>query len=108
MLISFEPRYRPHFFSYRCDSQTVNLRAVRHGLGIDIVMAPLARRMPELVPMLAGLALPVWPVGLMAHRELRASLRLGFDFLADALACWGDGVRPTRAAGGALGPFRPL
>ena len=80
------------FFGFRCDSQTVNLEAVRQGLGIGIVLAPLARRMPELVPVLADLALPVLPVWLTAHAELRSSRRqkVVFDFLAAALARWGE------------------
>ena len=81
------------FFAFRCDNQVVNLEAVRQGLGIGIVMAPLARRSPELVAVLPGLALPVLPVWLTAHRELRASRRqkLVFDFLAQALTAWGEG-----------------
>ena len=81
------------FFAFRCDNQVVNLEAVRQGLGIGVVMAPLARRTPELVAVLPGLALPVLPVWLTAHRELRASRRqkLVFDFLAQALRDWGEG-----------------
>ena len=81
------------FFSFRCDNQVVHLEAVRQGLGIGVVMVPLARRSPELVPVLPGLALPVLPVWLTAHRELRASLRLQrvFDFLAQGLRAWGEG-----------------
>lgn len=81
------------FFAFRCDNQIVNLEAVRQGLGIGVVMAPLARRSPELVAVLPGLALPVLPVWLTAHRELRASRRqkVVFDFLAQALRAWGEG-----------------
>ncbi len=81
------------FFAFRCDNQIVNLEAVRQGLGIGVVMAPLARRTPELVAVLPGLALPVLPVWLTAHRELRASRRqkVVFDFLAQALRAWGEG-----------------
>ncbi len=81
------------FFGFRCDHQVVNLEAVRQGLGIGIVMAPLARRMPELVPVLADLTLPVLPVWLTAHAALRSSRRqkVVFDFLADGLKAWGDG-----------------
>ena len=80
------------FFAFRCDNQVVHLEAVRRGLGIGVVMVPLARRSPELVPVLPGLVLPVLPVWLTAHRELRASLRLQrvFDFLAQGLRAWGE------------------
>ena len=79
-----------HFFAFRCDHQLVNLEAVRQGLGIGIVMAPLARRLPGLVPVLTDLALPALPVWLTAHRELRSQrrLRVVFDFLADGLTAW--------------------
>jgi len=72
---------------------------VRQGLGIGVVMQPLARRLPELVPVLPGLALPVLPVWLTAHRELRASrrLRVVWDFLAQGLADWGAGPAPGSA-----------
>jgi len=81
------------FFSFRSDHQVVHLAAVRAGLGIGVVMVPLAQRLPELRPVLPGLPLPVLPVWLTAHRELRASARLRtvFDFLAEALAAWGRG-----------------
>jgi len=81
------------FFCFRCDNQVVHLEAVRQGLGIGVVMVPLARRSPELVAVLPGLLLPVLPVWLTAHRELRASLRLQrvFDFLAQGLRTWGEG-----------------
>jgi len=81
------------FFAFRCDHQIVHLEAVRQGLGIGIVMQPLARRLPGLQPVLPGLALPVLPVWLTAHRELHASrrLRLVWDALAQGLADWGAG-----------------
>jgi len=82
------------FFALRCDSQPVNLAMVRAGVGIGVVMVPLARRLPELVPVLPELQLPVLPVWLTAHRELRASRRLKvvFDHLAAGLRAWGDGA----------------
>lgn len=85
------------FFAFRCDNQIVDLAAVRAGIGVGIVMAPLARRMPELVQVLPEIALPVLPVWLTAHRELRSSrrLRVVFDTLADGLRAWDeDGQRP--------------
>lgn len=82
------------FFALRCDSQPVNLAMVRAGVGIGVVMVPLARRLPDLVPVLPELQLPVLPVWLTAHRALRASrrLRLVFDHLAAGLQAWGDGT----------------
>ena len=65
---------------------------VRAGVGIGVVMAPLARRLPDLVPVLPVLQRPVLPVGLTAHRALRASRRLQrvFDLLASGPRAWGD------------------
>ena len=88
------------FFAFRSDHQLLNLAAVRAGLGIGLLMVPLARRLPELVPVLPGLALPVLPVWLTAHRELRASRRLKtvFDFLAQWLGRWGSGPQSSASS----------
>jgi DNA-binding transcriptional LysR family regulator len=88
------------FFALRCDSQPVNLAMVRAGVGIGVVLQPLARREPDLVPVLPELALPVLPVWLTAHRALRSSRRLAlvFDFLARGLRAWGAGAPASGAA----------
>lgn len=80
------------FFGLRCDNPLVDLEAVRAGVGVGLLLQPLARRLPELQPVLPGLPLPVLPVWLTAHRELRTSrrLRVVFDALAAALREWGD------------------
>ena len=82
------------FFGFRCDSQIVNLEAVKQGLGIGVLMQPLARRLPGLVPVLTDSALPVLPLWLTAPRALRSSRRqkLVFDWLATGLRAWGDGA----------------
>jgi len=82
------------FFAFRCDAQPVNLAMVRAGVGIGIVLQPLARRTPDLVPVLTELSLPVLPVWLTAHQALRASRRLQvvFDALAEGLCAWGEAV----------------
>ena len=61
---------------------------------------PLARRLPEPVPVLPGLALPVLPVWLTTHRALRASRRLKtvFDFLAPWLGRWGSGPQSSASS----------
>jgi len=81
------------FFAFRCDRQPVNLAMVRAGVGIGVLMQPLARREPDLVQVLPELPLPVLPVWLTAHRALRGSRRLKavFDALAGGLQAWGDG-----------------
>jgi DNA-binding transcriptional LysR family regulator len=79
------------FFAFRCDAQPVNLAMVRAGVGIGIVLQPLARRDPDLVPVLTDVDLPRLPVWLTAHQSLRASRRLQvvFDALAEGLQAWG-------------------
>jgi len=81
------------FFEFRCDNQLVNYEALRAGLGLGIAITHLADAQPQLVrvlPELAAPLLPVLPVWLTAHRELRHSRRLRtvFDFLAAALKRW--------------------
>ena len=80
------------FFHFRCDNQIVGYEAMRAGLGLGVAIVPLAERQPGLVRLLNEVALPVLPVWLTAHRELRGSqrLRLVFDFLAEALLSWGS------------------
>jgi DNA-binding transcriptional LysR family regulator len=81
------------YFDFRCDQQLVVFEALRAGLGVGIAIVPLAEAQPQLVRVLQVLAppaLPVLPVWLTAHRELRHSkrLRVVFDFLAHALKRW--------------------
>ena len=87
------------FFAFRSDDHVACLQAVRAGVGIGLVMAPLARRLPELVPVLPGLPLPALPVWLTAHRALRASVRLRrtWDALAQGLPAWAAAVTQQAA-----------
>ena len=78
------------FFGFRCDNHLVNFEALRSGLGVGLAMLPLAHVQPQLVRVLPELTLPVLPVWLTAHRELRSNrrLRVVFDFLARELSRW--------------------
>lgn len=80
------------FFAFRCDAQPVGLAMVRAGVGIGVVMVPLAARDPGLVPVLPQLNLPRLPVWLTAHQALRGSrrLQLVFELLATGLRAWGE------------------
>ncbi len=83
------------FFAARCDNHIVNWMQVQAGLGIGVGLRWLGQLNPDLVEI--GLTLPgqpedfnplpVLPVWLTAHRELRASARLRcvWDFLATEL-----------------------
>jgi DNA-binding transcriptional LysR family regulator len=87
-----------HDFHFRSDHQLVGLAAVRAGLGVGVVLVPLARQLPELVRVAPEAALPVLPVWLTAHRALRSSRRLKtvFDWLAEGLSAWGAAAaQPT-------------
>ena len=72
----------------RADSDLARLAAIRAGFGIGFMQHGIARRDPDLVPLLAseiGFTLEMW---LVLHEDLRAShrLRLMMDHLATGLA----------------------
>lgn len=72
----------------RCDSDLAQLAALRAGFGIGACQVGVARRDPDLLPVLPGelaLRLDMW---LVMHQDLRSSRRvtLLFDHLAAALA----------------------
>jgi DNA-binding transcriptional LysR family regulator len=90
------------FFEFRCDSQLVLFEALRAGVGVGVAICLLADQQPQLqrvLPELAAPLLPVLPVWLTAHRELRHNRRLRtvFDFLAGELKRWPKAPR-LRAA----------
>ena len=80
------------FFAFRCDNQIVGLEAIRAGVGVGVAMHHLAARFSELAPVLPLLPAPSLPVWLTAHRELRATPRIGrvYDFLAEQLRTLAD------------------
>jgi DNA-binding transcriptional LysR family regulator len=93
-------------FGFRCDSDLAQLAALRSGVGIGGCQDMIARRTPDLVPVLPNafqMALEVW---LVMHRDLKAEprVRLMFDWLAAELT---DYVRGrTQAHGGSLSSHR--
>jgi DNA-binding transcriptional LysR family regulator len=76
------------FFAFRCDNQIVAWQAVLAGLGIGIGMHAVARRTPELQPVLRDTKIPPLPLWITAHRELRSTPRLKtvFDALVQSFA----------------------
>jgi DNA-binding transcriptional LysR family regulator len=75
-------------FSLRTDSDLAQLAALRAGYGIGGCQDALARRNPDLLPVMHDtirFELPMW---LVMHKDLRASrrVRLLYDFLAGSLA----------------------
>jgi DNA-binding transcriptional LysR family regulator len=74
-------------FALRCDSDLAQLALIRAGAGIGVCQVPLARRDPQLVPVLPGavdLTLPTW---VAMHTDLRTSprCRVVFDALVQGL-----------------------
>jgi DNA-binding transcriptional LysR family regulator len=86
-------------FGFRCDSDLAQLAALRAGIGIGGCQDAIARRTPDLVPVLPNafqMALEVW---LVMHRDLKAAprVRLMFDWLAQGLTDYVKGSpRGTR------------
>ena len=92
----FARRLKREDFAFRCDSDVAQLAALRAGVGIGGCQENIARRTPELVPVLPNaiqFALEVW---LAMHKETRATrrVRLLFDHLAEGLADYVRGRRP--------------
>jgi len=83
-----ETRLTRERFSFRSDSDLAQLAAVRAGFGIGACQAPLARRDPDLLPVLEDAfdyRLEIW---VAMHEDLKASrrMRLMFDALAAGLS----------------------
>jgi DNA-binding transcriptional LysR family regulator len=75
-------------FGFRCDSDLVQFAALKAGVGIGGCQHAIARRFPELVPVLAKairFELDVW---LAMHEDMRSTgrVRLLFDHLAAGLS----------------------
>lgn len=77
-----------HAFALRTDDFIVQWQAVRAGLGIGFIADYVARTDADVAPVLpGGLRLPVLPMWLAVHREIRTNLRIRavYDFLAETL-----------------------
>lgn len=81
-------------FRFRADNQIVLWEAVRAGNGIGLAQEPLADRDPLIEKVLPGLPLPVLPVWLAMHRDVRTSVRIRrmADFLYEELKRYSAGV----------------
>jgi DNA-binding transcriptional LysR family regulator len=85
-------------FGFRCDSDLAQFAALKAGVGIGGCQHNIARRFPELVPVLAKairFELEVW---VATHEDMRSTgrVRLLFDYLAAGLSAF---VRGARAGG---------
>jgi DNA-binding transcriptional LysR family regulator len=81
-----------HAFRFRADNQIVGWEAVRAGNGIGFGQLPLAKRDAQVEVVLSGLPLPVLPVWLAMHRDVRTSARIRrvVDFLFTELKRYTD------------------
>jgi len=81
-------------FRFRADNQIVLWEAVRAGNGIGLGQEPLADRDPLVEKVLPGLPLPVLPVWLAMHRDVRTSMRIRrvADFLHEELKRYSAGI----------------
>ncbi|MEP2830152.1 LysR family transcriptional regulator [Parvibaculum sp.] len=77
-------------FAFRCDSDVGQFAALKAGVGFGMCQYPLARRYPDLVPVMTGVIefeLDVW---IAMHEDLKTSrrMRLMFDHLAEEMAAY--------------------
>ncbi|UCI08607.1 LysR family transcriptional regulator [Mesorhizobium sp. B1-1-8] len=80
-------------FRFRTDNQIVLWEAVRAGNGIGIGQEPLVDNDPHLEKLLPEVPLPVLPVWLAMHRDVRTSMRIRrvADFLYEELKRYSAG-----------------
>jgi DNA-binding transcriptional LysR family regulator len=86
-------------FGFRCDSDLAQLAALRAGVGVGGCQDNIARRMPELAPVLQNAFHTTLEVWLVMHEDLKATrrVRLLFDHLAVGLTAYVKG-RPQGGA----------
>jgi DNA-binding transcriptional LysR family regulator len=74
-------------FAFRSDQDLAQLAALRAGFGVGACQAPLARRDPDLVPVLDDAFRAELEVWVAMHEDLKSSrrMRLMFDWLVEKL-----------------------
>ena len=77
-------------FAFRCDSDVGQFAALKAGVGFGMCQYPLARRYPDLVPVMPGIIefeLDVW---IAMHEDLKTSrrMRLMFDHLVAEMGAY--------------------
>jgi len=75
-------------FAFRCDNDLAQLAALRSGFGIGICQAGIARRDPNLLPLLSKQFKVDMEIWIVMHNDLKgiSRMRLMFDHLALKLA----------------------
>ena len=79
-----------HAFRFRTDNQVIMWQAVMAGVGIGIAQRPLIAREPDLRSLLPDLPLPVLPMWITMHKDVRLSprVRRTADFLHGELSAF--------------------
>jgi DNA-binding transcriptional LysR family regulator len=86
-------------FTFRCDNDLAQLAALRSGFGIGICQTGIARRDPDLLPLLGKQFKVEMEIWIVMHNDLRRSsrMRLMFDHLATGLAQFAATAAAVRA-----------
>lgn len=81
-------QFTREMFGFRCDSDQGQLAALRAGIGLGACQVNLAKRDPNLVPVLPNTLIFELDMWLAMHEDLKTTgrVRLLFDHLFDALA----------------------
>ena len=75
-------------FAFRCDNDLAQMAALRSGFGVGICQSGIARRDPDLLPLLSKQFKVEMEIWIVMHNDLKRSarMRLMFDHLAASLA----------------------
>jgi DNA-binding transcriptional LysR family regulator len=89
-----------HAFHFRTDNQIVMFQAICAGLGVGFAQLPLIKQNQELQPLLLQLSLPLLPVWLTMHKDVKTSprIRRTADFLYEELSAYVRSAEATRPA----------
>jgi DNA-binding transcriptional LysR family regulator len=79
-----------HAFRFRTDNQVIMWQAIRAGMGIGVAQRPLIDREPALKTIMPDLLLPVLPMWITMHKDVRLTprVRRTADFLYVALSAF--------------------
>jgi DNA-binding transcriptional LysR family regulator len=82
--------FEREFFAFRSDNDLAQLAVLRAGFGIGAAQVPIARRDPDLVPVLEDHFRYEMEVWVAMHEDLKTSrrMRLMFDWLVEGLSAY--------------------